>query len=404
MEQKKIFAIVAVVIVALAAFAVGFAIPKGDSSSDNKVTVRVAYGNLNGWDAVIYANETGMFENEGVHVESVMKADGGESMAAVMNNSADITFVGVDPIINSAVAESAVGLRVVGTMMMPLKSIMYMDYNKTKITPDNVVVTAGEDTTTKNIINGIVSADGTPTGQKIGIALKTAWKSYFGGYVELLFKGGTVNGVTYAADQITEKQYNAMMNFNDDRIYTAANVPDLATAILSGNVAVIVGPYEKLGIAAQQDDKIECFNSTGSIAAGFCLAVATKKIVEEHPEAIASVLRAIDKAGCIMRDDSTQHSFAKKTAWSIYNTKATESNIEEYAALQEKYYSSVILDVCNVAETSKYISATAKILGYSDFDVADVYDAELEAKILKMVHDGGKYHRSFDAGISKFVD
>ncbi len=404
MEQKKIFAIVAVVIVALAAFAVGFAVPKGDSSSDDKVTVRVAYGNLNGWDAVIYANETGMFENEGVHVESVKKADGGESMAAVMNNSADITFVGVDPIINSAVAQSSVGLRVVGTMMMPLKSIMYMDYNKSKITPDAVVVTAGEDTTTKNIINGIVGTDGTPTGQKIGIALKTAWKSYFGGYIELLYKGGTVNGVTYAPNQITEAQYNAMMDFTDDRIYTAANVPDLATAILSGNVAVIVGPYEKLGIAAGQDEKIECFNSAGSIAAGFCLAVATKKIVEEHPEAIAGVLRAIDKAGCIMRDDSMQHSLAKKTAWSIYNTKATEDNIEEYAALQEKYYSSVILDVCNVAETSKYISATAKILGYSDFNVSTVYDADLEAEILKMVHDGGKYHRSFDAGISKYID
>lgn len=403
MDNKKIFAVAAVIIMVVAAFAIGFAIPKSGDSGDNGVTIRVAYGNLNGWDAVIYANETGMFENEGVHVESVMKADGGESMAAVMNNSADITFVGVDPIVNSAVAESAVGLRVVGTMMMPLKSIMYMDYNKTKITPVDVIVTDGTDETTKNIVNGIVGSDGTPTGQKIGIALKTAWKSYFGGYIELLYKGGSVNGVTYAPNQITEAQYNAMMNFNDDRIYTAANVPDLATAILSGNVSVIVGPYEKLGIAAQ-DEKIECFNSAGSIAAGFCLAVATKKIVEEHPEAIASVLRAIDKAGCIMRDESTQHSFAKTTAWSIYNTKATEENIEQYAALQEQYYSSVILDVCNVKETATYISATAKILGYSDFDVSKVYDASLEDKILKLVHDGGKYHRSFDVGISKYID
>ena len=389
MESKtmKIAAVAVVALVVIAALA--FMLRSEDSSGDS---ITIAYGNANGWDAIIYADETGMFEAEGVNVTSNLCADGGLAMTSVMSGQADMTFVGIDPIINMSMNEGARGIKVIGGMMLPFQSSMYLAYDDTKITTTKKVTTSGGDTTMINVFDDIVASDGTKTGKKIAVPLATAFKSYYIGYLQLLRNGGDSYGNTYPAGQITEAQYNALVNTSDSSIYINSTLATISSALTSGQAAVIIGTNSILSTAVDADPtKFHSYCAPGTVASGFCITVVSEKALQENRNAVIKVLRAMDKAGVLMTNDSTEYDVALKTAWRIYNTVATESNIETYVNRQLTYYNDIRLDVCTVKDMDVHLKNTATILGYPTYDVSKIWDPVLEDEIIKAVHNGGKY-------------
>jgi|GEM_PF-6705944 len=389
MESKtvKLAAVAIVAIVAIAALA--FMLQPKDSSGDS---ITIAYGNANGWDAIIYADEAGLFEAEGVNVTSNLCADGGLAMAAVMSGQADMTFVGIDPIINMSMNEGARGIKVIGGMMLPFQSSMYLAYNSDKITTTKKVTTTDGDTTLVNVFDDIVSPTGTKTGEKIAVPLATAFKSYYIGYLQLLLKGGESYGNTYPATQITQAQYDVLVNTADSSIYINSTLATISSALTTGEAAVIIGTNSILSTAVDANpSKFHSYCAPGTVASGFCITVVSEKALTENKNAVIKVLRAMDKAGVLMTNDSTEYDVALKTAWRIYNTVATEANIETYVNRQLNYYNDIRLDVCTVKDMDVLLKNTATILGYPTYDVSKIWDPVLEDQIIKAVHGGGKY-------------
>ena len=95
--DKKILAIIAIVIIALVAVGAYFATSGG--SSDN--VVRIGHLPSDHDTALFVAQEKKMFEDQGLTVELTQFNNGGDLMTAMASGKVDVGYVGISPVLSS---------------------------------------------------------------------------------------------------------------------------------------------------------------------------------------------------------------------------------------------------------------------------------------------------------------
>jgi ABC-type nitrate/sulfonate/bicarbonate transport systems, periplasmic components len=416
MEDKtmKILAI-GIVGILVAAAAIYMLLPDDE---EGEYDITLAFGNSSGWQPLLFAYHTGMFEAEGLNVTLKYAPSSKQSVEALMAGEADMAFSSPDPVFGVLnqpdldvvlVANSRVP-RISGatTLHQPSNALIaaapyvqqYMNEEKT-VEGDSVVGL-------RNFVDAMVDDSGVARSpnSKIALQVSSTYRSVWLGFVELLYKGGDAFGVSYPGDQITENQYNKMMDVTDSSIYLDCVSYDLAAAAVMSNQAIVAMGTQSSMFSAASNAANPSTWDVASIAtlvdSGMSTVLTTQDAFDNKYEAIIKVLRAYDKAGALMRDPSTAGMVAEVCVPLLYDI--SEPGSFEAAKQNElTYYAGVDWDICHGEGTLDrfyLIASLNPLLDATNF--LDIYDVDVVIQVVKDVHmdqrsaaEGGVWYRTF---------
>ena len=414
MEDKTIKLVAIGVVAVLCIAGAAFVFTSNNDNEDEEITL--TFGMSAGSHPMIYAWKGGLFEAEGVNVKVYEATTSSDSVAAFLAGKADMTFISPDPVF-SVMDETTISAKMLANSRLPGMSSMHVLYNATdeariKVDttilvqqlsdPDNPASKIDSEAGLINFAVQAVAADGTIT-EKIALqtgSYESAWK----GYIKMLREGGTAYGVTYPAGQITQEQYDTLIDTTNGDLYIThpSSYSVVGDAVRQGKAIFGIGSNAGMSTAinaADKDDPIkgyEMMSTPSLVDSGFATVLATDKAIETKYDQIIKVMRAIDKASALMADQSTAHVAATVVVPFLYPT-ATPDQIPKYVQDALDYYKDVRWDICFVEGTPDVFAVTGEIAGLFQesgafsrtlFDNAfnTIYDVDLIKKMMKDVH------------------
>lgn len=395
MEEKtmKIAAIAVVAILVIGGVVAVVAANNNNGSGEKAADIRIAFANSSGMQPMIYAYYAGLFEAEGITVDATITKSSGPCVTAFIAGTVDVTFTSPEPVFN-VINDGNIKGKYIGNSRLPGISSMHLLYNETKIDTTKMIKLAdGTDSTVIDFASQVVDETGAVKG-KIALHLASSYRTAWLGYVELLYSGGTVYGVTYKAGQINETQYNKLMNTNDESVYIGcADYAAAAAATTTGQSLLGIGSNSAMAKAADTANadagttNWKIMSTPSLVDSGFATILATDEILENKFDVVVKLLRAIDKAGALMRDPSTAKMVAEVCAERI-NGEATEKTIQD----ELTYYNQVQWDICWINNVDEVFNNIAKISGLKG-SFSTIYDVDMVKKLMKEVHYGANWER-----------
>ena len=417
MEDKTIkilaIGIVGILIVAGAAYML-----MSDSEEEGEFDITLAFGNSSGWQPLLFAYHTGMFEAEGLNVTLKYAPSSKQSVEALMAGEADMAFSSPDPVFGVLnqpdldvvlVANSRVP-RISGatTLHQPGNALIAAAPYVQQYTDDTKTLTGDSVVGLRNFVDAMVDGSGAPRSpnSKLALQVSSTYRSVWLGFVELLYKGGDAFGVSYPGGQITPAQYEKMMDITDSSIYLDCVSYDLAAAAVMSNQAIVAMGTQSSMFSAASNAVNPSTWDVASIAtlvdSGMSTVLTTQDAFDNKYEAIIKVLRAYDKAGAFMRDPSTAGMVAEVCVPLLYDI--SEPGSFEAAKQNElTYYAGVDWDICygeGTLERFYLIASLNPLLDATHF--LDIYDVDVIIQVVKDVHmdqrsaaDGGVWYRTF---------
>lgn len=396
-NTMKIIALAVVAVVAISAVSTVLTVWRNDSG-DGTSDLRIAFANSSGMQPMIYAYYSGLYDAMGVKVDASITPSSGPCVTALISGRVDMTFTSPEPVFNVINDKNIKGYYIANSRL-PTMSSMHILYNKTQGFQSNMTYVKdvnGDDTGIINFASMIVDADGGIKG-KIALHLASSYRTAWLGYVQLLYDGGSVYGVSYADKQINDKQYNKLMNTNDDSVYIGcSNYAAAAAATTRGDALLGIGSNAAMASArdtANGDTGTWEIMSTPSLVdSGYATVLVTEECLTnpDKKEAMIKVLRAIDIAGALMNDKSTARNVAEVCAKYIYSEN-TEKNIQA----ELNYYKQVRWDICWIDDVKQTFDKIKEICNLEG-DFSTIYNENYVKEIMKAVHKGEGWHRNSD--------
>lgn len=364
-----------------------------DNGSDKDYDIRMAFANSSGMQPMIYAYYAGLFDAEGVKVDATITKSSGPCVTAFISGNVDMTFTSPEPVFN-VINDGNIKGKYIGNSRLPGISSMHLLYDVNNIDVNRMVKYAdGTDSPVIDFASQLVDSTGKIKG-KVALHLASSYRTAWLGYVELLYKGGTVYGNQYAPDQINETQYKLLMNTSNEQIYIGcADYAAAAAATTTGKSLFGIGSNSAMAKAADtanketNTDNWKILSTPSLVDSGFATILATDEILKNKFDVVVKVLRAIDKAGALMADPSTAKMVAVVCAERI-NGEATEKTIQD----ELRYYGQVRWDICWINDVDKVFDRIAKISDLKG-SFSTIYDVELVKKLMQEVHYGANWER-----------
>lgn len=409
MEDKSIKLLAIGIVAVLAVASVTYLLWPNDTPEGQEEEITLAFGYSSGYQPMLYAWKAGLFEAEGVNVKVNLVDSSGPSVAALLSGKADMAFTSPEPVF-STLADGALSIQVLCNSRLPGMSSMHALYNNISIDTTDLVRQCDTDGVTEipseigliNFANAVVGADGTING-KIALHMASSYRAAWIGYIELLYRGGTVYGVKYPAGNINLAQYNLLKDTSNSSVYLPSeNYAAAATFTLTGSALIGIGSNAAMASAAAEGNSAHpgqwnIMSTPSLVDSGFSTVLASQNAIDTKYDQIVKVLRAIDKAGALMRDPSTATMVAKVCAPLIYSAGARP--MSEYVQSEIDYYSQVRWDICMITNTPEVFENIANISnlnadGHFNVRFATIYHADFIRGLMQDVHQGGQWQRN----------
>ena len=343
--NTKIMAIIVVAILGVSAVG-AFVILSDDNDGYD---ISLARGLAATHEPVWIADAKGFFDEEGVKVNLVSVSGGGDGMTALLSGGVDMAVSGADTMVR--MIDNSDTAMIVGMLECSYRG-GYQPF----------AVMKGYGIQLNDASSFFTEATGTTvkSGVQLGIDTSTAYYSNWIFYLKDEMAAGHINQAQYdILVKVDSGSGGFVKHFSKDQ---------LVTAFASGNVKVIFTdnvPTAVDTVNAASPDAAEQQNAPLQPTPVFL--TATGDALEHKSDAIAKVLRALDKACAFMRNSETKDEAIQLCVGF--------RNIETWGvSSQTVVFNSFRWDVCMLYDGENYLQTLAAVLdeAYETIDYSDL--------------------------------
>ena len=362
--NRKVLAILVVVILVAAGAVALFEINKNKDSAD----ISIAVGTKNCYEPMWIAEEMGYYDQVGVKVKSNYVDGGGNASASVLAGASDLTLVGADPAIRMMEGGDAVLVATIEMASPEGSTNDFAYWDGLGIDLNNAKTLLNDDGTVK-----IVCGLDTTTG-------------YYGGYM------------TYLKDQmdagnITEEEFKLLRTINDGKngggimhvpfdSQAVSLVEKKVQMICSGNTVAVAAEHEGIVTGSVQS----------SVVSG-CYILASMDTYTNNYDNLVKVLKALDMACAYIQSPETRDAAAQFCA-DYYGASGWT------AQTQKEFFNGYYWDICICNDVAQDLNTKAMLLGNKDMD----YGTMMRSDACRDAHAGielygGKWLYDRNAGV-----
>ena len=350
--NMKVLAIIVVAIVGVSAVG-GYMLLKDDGDGYD---ISLARGLAATHEPVWIADAMGFFDEEGVKVNLVSVSGGGDGMTALLSGGVDMAVSGADTMIR--MIDNSDTAMIVGMLECSYRG-GYQPF----------AVMKGYGIVLSNASSFFKEPTGTEVkdGIQLGIDTTTAYYSNWIFYLK----------DAMAAGQITQAQYDVLVKVQteagDGGFVKHFSKDQLVTAFVSGNVKVIFTDNVPTAVKTvngdleETDPAADAEQQNAPLQPTPVFLTATGDALEHKSDAIAKVLKALDKACAYMRDPATKDAAIQMCV--------DFRNVETWGvSSQTVVFNSFRWDVCMLYDGENYLQRLATVLdeAYETIDYSKV--------------------------------
>jgi ABC-type nitrate/sulfonate/bicarbonate transport system substrate-binding protein len=351
MERNKLIAMAAVTVMIVSGVA---AVVYYNNSEQYDIVI--ACGNKNCYEPFWIADGYGLFQKHDVKVDMKIVDGGGSATTALMSGRADLTLVGADPAIR-LFDKTSDGM-VIATIETAMNTSAAITFAALK----------SYDIDLNNPADTLLNTNGTV---RIHCGMDTT-TGYYSTYITYLYEAYTHGKLTYDQYQLLRTTKG---DDNDGGIIHV-EFKNQVSALLNDNIQMLCSGNTTT--VASENVNVVSLTSPYPASVGYCVIIATGSAIAEKHDAIVKVLKALDEACDMIRDEKTVDMVAKFCA-ETYGANGWS------AESQKNFFDSYYWDVCQMLGLADNLDLKAKLLGYDKIECSKriVYD------FLKEVHGDG---------------